>query len=479
MSDVPTRPRRGDRLELVVERLDARGRGVGRARGTRVVARAAVPGSRVAVDVLRRRRGTVEAAVAGVLDPGPHGREPRCRHFPTCGGCAFQTLAYAAQLEELRRGVRETLAASGALGGVEVEPVLGMQNPWHYRNKMDFTFASRRWVERGEPEGVDASFALGLHLPGRHEKVLDVESCAIHFEGADALLATARSLARARELRPWDNRAHEGLLRHLVLRAGARTGHVMVNLVTADDALELVEPYAEAFVAAHPEVTTFVQSVNTRPAAIAVGERERVLFGPGVIEEEVGGLRFTISAGSFFQTNTLQAERLLAVVREEAAPAGDEVVYDLYCGAGFLGLALAGSAAEVWGFESVPSAVADARRNAERNGIERARFLQGDVLALIAGAGARPAPDVPPPDVVVLDPPRAGLHPGVVAAVAKSAARRIVYVSCNVAAAARDLPALAGAGYRLTRARPIDLFPHTPHVECVLTLDRTGGGTPE
>ena len=273
---------------------------------------------------------------------------------------------------------------------------------------------------------------------------------------------------RSRGLAPWDCIGHTGLMRHAVLRKGFRTGEIMVNLVTSRDADDEVRPLAGALLDRHPEITTIVQSVNTRPASIAVGEWEHVLHGDGVIHERVLGLTYTLSAGSFFQTNTEQCDRLFQIVREEAASRAEDVVYDLYCGTGAIGLSLSGAVRLVHGWESVPEAARDARQNARANGIENAHFHAGDVLAGLAERGG-----LPDPDVVVLDPPRAGLHPRVVPSVVALAPRRIVYVSCNVHAAAGDVPALAGAGYHLTRVRPIDLFPHTPHVECVLTFERT------
>ena len=465
-SSTERKPRRGDRLEVTIERQDRKGPGIASSGDHQVRVRGAVIGEQLAVEVLKRRGRRVEARAVERLAGGPHLEPARCPHFGTCGGCSFQTLAYGMQLTELHRHVREVLAAEGI--ECEVDGVEGMADPWMYRNKMDFTFANRRWVEPDEPQGVDASFALGLHVPGRFDKVMDLTSCAIHFEGADELVTSVRELARERGLEPWDVRAHRGLLRHLVLRKGIRTGEVLVDLVTSEDAEEVVDEFSAALLHRHPWITTVVQNVNTRPAAIAVGEYERVLHGPGVIHEELGGLRFAISANSFFQTNTLQAERLLEMVSEEAAVQAGDVVFDLYCGAGTLGLGLAHGGVRVFGFEVVPSAVADARANAEANGVTDAEFHEGDVLDALGMSG----PELPSPDVCIVDPPRAGLHPKVVPSVAELGARRIVYVSCNVASAARDLPVLIEGGYALARVRPIDLFPHTPHVEVVFTLER-------
>jgi len=465
------KPRKGDSLEVDVLRLDPRGRARGRAQHPTgeydVHLRRGGPGARVSARVIRRRGQRIDGAVTEVLDRGPCGAPPRCVHFGTCGGCSLQDLAYGAQLEAKRRRLEEALSAAGALLGPPVEPCVGADDPWAYRNKMDFTFSARRFVAAHEPEGSERAFALGLHPAGLFSKVFDLEECPIQDERCTAIVHTARRLARAAGLEPWHIQRHEGLLRHLVLRASRATGEILAVLTTSEEAPERVRPYAAGLVAAHPEIATLVQSVQVRSGQTAVGERELVLHGSGVIRERLAGLELELSARSFFQTNTAQAERLVEMVREEAELAAGDVLYDLYCGTGALGLALARDCREVRGYELVEEAVRDARRNAVRNGIENARFRAGDVLEMLRSGGE------PAPTVVVVDPPRAGLHPKVLPLVAALPLRRMVYVSCNPAAAGADVAALAAAGLRLVRVRPIDLFPHTPHVETVLTLERT------
>ena len=352
---------------------------------------------------------------------------------------------------------------------------------WGYRNKMDFTFGSKRWVESGAIEDETArprDFALGLHAPGRHDKVLDVASCAIAFEAGEEIRTAARELARELELEPWDLLEHRGLLRHQVLRTGERTGEVLVYLVTSSGAgVERIPEYATRLVERCPAITTLVHGVRDAISSVAEGETDVVLHGPGFIREELGGVTFEVSARSFFQTNTAAAEGLFRVVAEEACVTHDEVLFDLYCGAGSIALLLAGSCREVWGFERVPEAVEDARRNATAAGIENARFVAGDVLETASATGLAEL-GAPAADVVVVDPPRAGLHPGVRAFLVERAAegsgRRLVYVSCNPKAAAVDLETLVDGGFRVLRARPVDLFPHTPHVEVVFTLEWVG-----
>jgi len=470
------KPRRGDLLEVEIARLDRRGRGVGRAQhetgSYRVAVRGALPGARIVADVGKRRGERIEARLDRVLEPSPLAVPARCSHTASCGGCSFQELGYERQLEELHRLVCEAVEEAGVAPEL-VDPVIACESPWHYRNKMDFTFGTRRWVEDASERTAadDDTVALGLHVPGRHDRILDVTSCAIHFAEADGLLSTVRGLVRERGLSVWDLERHEGLLRHLVLRKGVNTGEIMVFLVTSAEAPAEVVPLCEELVRRHPEVTTVVQGVHARKATVAAADTELVLYGPGTITEQLCGRTFEISATSFFQTNTRQAERLFEVVREEAALAPGETLFDLYCGAGTIGLTLAQESNRVIGLESVPSAVRDARRNAARNGLaeEHASFSCGDVLELLA---APEAEDHPRPDVVVVDPPRVGLHPKVVPALTALAPERLVYVSCNPLAAARDLASLRMGGYRVRSARPVDMFPHTPHVECVFGLER-------
>jgi 23S rRNA (uracil1939-C5)-methyltransferase len=291
----------------------------------------------------------------------------------------------------------------------------------------------------------------------------------IQGERCDAILSSARELARAAGLAPWDVDTHTGLLRHLVLRSARATGEIMVHLVTSSppEGMDSIDAYAQAILARHPEITTFLHSINTRNASVARGESVRILHGEGVIHERVCGITFTISADSFFQTNSAQAEVLFEMIREEAGLTGSELVYDLYCGTGAIALILASNARAVVGFEQGLDAVADARANALANGLAHVEFRAGDVGEALASDIAEK------PDVVVVDPPRAGLHPRALPRITALAPRRIVYVSCNPKSAAADCAALAAHGYTVARIRPIDMTPHTPHVECVIRLERT------
>jgi len=464
------KPRRDDEFLCVIDSIDSKGMGVGRWGEYRARIPGAVPGSTVLAQVVKRRRDRLDSRLLELREESSFAVTPRCTHFGSCGGCSFQGLAYSRQLELMRElAARELAPVLGAEGDALVQPVIGCASEWSYRNKMDFTFSNRRWVEESEPEGSPRDFALGLHSRGRYDKVLDVQRCEIQFEEGNAVLATVSRLAREHALAPWDTLEHVGLLRHLVLRKGVQTGELMVYLVVSRDG-EDVRRLAEAVLAVHPEITTFVLGVNAGLASVATSQEEVVLYGPGMISERLEELTFEISATSFFQTNTLAATSLMQVIREEASVRSGDVLLDLYCGAGVIGLLLAKDVSEVVGLEREPSSIRDAVRNAERNGITNARFVAGEVEAIWSEDS-----DLPRPDVCIVDPPRAGLHPKVVKTLIQLAPPRLVYVSCNLAAAARDLGPLLESGYELRAVRPVDLFPHTPHLEGVLTLVRAVG----
>ncbi len=474
------KPRRGDILEVFLTGLGEKGRAIGHGFGGSpegkphtysARTRDGVPGDHVLLNVHKRRKETVEGHVEEMLAESPDRVEARCLHVASCGGCAFQQLAYGRQLVELQAQLVRTLEPLSPFLGEHrpaVAPVIGCDEPFGYRNKMDFTFGNKRWKETGEATGLPDDFALGLHARGHFEKVLDVGCCEIAFPEASAILNTARDEAQERGLSAWDVRAHEGLLRHLVLRKSWASGEVLADIITTERAPEVVEPFVAAIRAAHPQIASFVQTVNAGVALVAVGDEE-VLAGSGTIEEQLCGLRFRISARSFFQTNTPQAERLAALVSARAEVGPRDVLFDVYCGGGALALVAGQRAHAVWGFELVPEAIADADFNAERNGITNAHFIAGDVAATLAPASLDEL-GAPRPDVCLVDPPRAGVHKDVLRALVTLAPRRIVYVSCNPKSAVRDLPVLLQAGYRLLAIDPLDLFPHTPHMECVFTL---------
>jgi len=460
---------RGQTLELEIEDLAFGGRALTRVNGLVVFVENALPGDRVLATVYRRKRQYAEARAERILRPAPFRVEPRCVHAPICGGCRFQDLAYAEQLRHKERQVEECLAHLGRVR-VEARPAIAAPEQFHYRNKMEYSFG----------RDAEGRLTLGLHRRGFYDRSFDLERCHIATPISSEIVAHVRDAVRRENLAPYDTRRHEGLLRFLVVREGIRTGQVMVNLV-ASEFHPAFEPLAGGLRRAFPAVSSVLLNLTRRKAQVAIGEEERVLAGSATIFETLGGLTFEISSGSFFQTNTVQAERLLAVALDGLSLSGAERVLDVYSGTGTFTLPIAARAEEAIGIESSEVAVRDAERNAERNGIRNVRFWTGEAMEILRdrlGLGSREAGrafERPRIDAVLVDPPRAGLHAGVVSRLIHLGAPRLVYVSCNPSTLARDLGLFCESRYRIQWVQPVDMFPHTPHIECVAALERADG----
>ena len=447
--------RKDQELELKIDSLAYGGNGVARLNGFVVFVRRGLPGDTVRARVTKVKRSHAEATALEVVEAGAPRVEAPCVHFPACGGCRFQDLAYEAQLQSKATQVADALARIGKLSGFELEPAVPAESLFHYRNKLEYSFTAT-------PTGV----GLGFHKAGRWDEVLDIERCWLTTDLGNAIREAVKGWANDQGLAAFDQETHEGYLRHLVVREGRNTGQALVVLVTAPGALA-----EEGFVAAvrqFPEVRSVHWAVNDTPAEVT-SLPTKLLWGEEAIEEEILGLRFRMRPNVFMQTNTAMAEKLYGLAIDYAGLTGEETVYDLYCGTGTIGLAMARDALTVWGIESSEESVACAVENAELNGLANAAFFAGDVAADVEELRERAGP----PDVAVVDPPRAGLVGKAVARVAALEAPRLVYVSCNPTTLAGNAKELTGEfGYRLERVRPLDMFPHTPHVESVALFTR-------
>lgn len=469
--------KRGTELSLNIESLAFGGRGVARLNGLVVFVEEALPGQQVKARIFRKRKGYAEARTLLVLRESPERVEPRCPHFGECGGCHFQTLNYAAQLQHKRRQVVESLEH---LGGFENPPVLEtLPSPdqYYYRNKMEYSFGRQRWVTKSEI-GQDyltkpKSFALGLHVRGRFDKILDLDTCYLQSPVSAEILNFVRQFVLQSEIPPYTTRDHSGFWRHLVVREGKNTGDLLINIVTAEvtEFYKQVDALATHLRDAFPRLTTMVHNINRKKAEVATGDEERVLYGNGTIREKIGHRLFQISANSFFQTNTKGAEILYDKVLEYANFKNDDTVFDLYSGAGTISLYIADKVQKVIGFEVVEHAVKDAQVNCQLNGVENGFFVQGDLKESLT-LGAKGSNAWGRPRVIVIDPPRAGMHAEVLNQVLRLRAERIVYVSCNPTTFARDAKELCNSGYDLKKVQPVDMFPHTAHIELVSLLGR-------
>ena len=460
---------KGSRHRVSIEKFADKGKSIVRLDGLVVFVPGAVPGDEADIRIRRTKKKYAEADLESVVKKSELRTSPACRYFGSCGGCKWQHVDYAAQLEFKRQSVREAFEHTGGFESTEVRPVLAAADTYLYRNKMEFSFSASRWLTKEEIASgrtFDKDFALGLHAPGQFAKVIDLEECHLQSEESVRVVNLFRALALKRKWKPWNTRTQEGLLRHLVIREGKRTGDRMVNLVLSRYDKEVLAVAADALAASEIPVSTFVVTINDTPAQTALGDRVEVMTGTGRISERLGGYEFQIGPQSFFQTNTVQAERLYEVARDFAELRPPHLLYDVYCGAGTIGIFLSACAGRVVGIEAVPEAVGDARMNAGINGATNCTFVAGDVLKVLdEGFVSRHGR----PDVVVVDPPRAGLHPRVIRKIKDLRARHIVYISCNPQTQARDIAMMSDA-YRIDALQPVDLFPHTDHIENVARL---------
>ncbi len=461
---------KGQTFEAEVVSAGYEGVGVARVNDLVVFVRGGVPGDKVLARVRRAKRRYVEAVVEEVLTPSPHRVEPVCRYFHVCGGCSWQNADYELQLEFKGEQVRDLLSRIGGVSDVKVSSTLGSPRLYHYRNKMEFTFGARRWLTRQEiadSAPVSKDFALGLHVPQRFDKVLDLDTCHLATPVTLEIVNHVRQVAKENGWAPYDTIAHEGYLKNLVIRVSEHTGEILANLVTSDRRPERVNILTKGLTSNFTKVRTVVNSVNPGRSPVAIGEEE-IYFGPGNLIEKIGPIFYTLEASTFFQPNTLQAERLYGVVRDFAQLSGDQTLLDLYCGIGGITLFLAGGVKRAIGVENQARSVELARLNAEANSIRNCEFLESDAagyMKQMTENGSFVA------DVVTIDPPRAGMHPDLLDSLLRLKPRRIVYVSCNPATQARDLEVLV-KDYEIESIQPVDMFPQTYHIENVVGLRR-------
>ncbi len=446
----------GSRYTVEIIGLGHSGEGVGRFQDFTIFVPQALPGEVVEVQVSEVKKNYAKAKLTGVKQASAERVEPLCSVYQSCGGCQLQHLSYAGQLNAKRQQVVDAVTRIGKLADVAVHPTLGAANPWYYRNKMQFPVGK-----------AGGKVAVGCYSQGTHA-IINTENCCIQHAVNNTIADQVRRIVTEFNIPTYDERTGEGVIRHVMGRVGTATGEVMVALVTAVDKLPSQEKVIAALRQAIPGLTSIVQNVNPKRGNIIMGETTRTIWGKDTITDKLGDLTFHISARSFFQVNTEQTVLLYGKAVEYAGLTGQETVIDAYCGTGTITLFLAGQAAKVYGIEIVKPAIADAWQNAQTNKIENVEFIAGDAVEVMPELyrnGVRP-------EVIVVDPPRAGCEPKVLETFVKMKPERIVYVSCNPASLARDLAILSEQGYQTMEIQPVDMFPHTHHVECVAKLIR-------
>ena len=470
--------KKGDLITVNVERYAFEGRGIARIDGELnpeisgsdsfiVFVNGAYPGDKVSAKIKKIKKSYAEAVVDEILNPSPKRVQPRCKYFGTCGGCKQQDLSYEQQIAYKQEQVEDIFRHNGGLSDFKIEDILPSENVFYYRNKMEFSFSDMQWLTEKEMEtDIRKNFVLGLHVPNVYDKILDIEECFLQSEVSTGILNFTRDFFQLRKSTIYSTKTHTGYLRNLVIRQSKNTNNLMINLVTSEENESLLKEYVSEITNKFPEITTIVNNINKKKSSVAFGDYEIVYHGSGYIYDKIGEHKFRISANSFFQTNTLQAEKLYGTALEYAELKGNEVIYDLYSGAGTIAIYVSGLEKEVFGFEAVESSIFDANANLEINEVKNVKFIQADLYKSFLPF----TETLPKPDVIILDPPRSGMHKNTVGDVLQLNPQKIVYVSCNPTTQVRDIQLMVESGYKLIKIRPVDMFPHTYHIENVALL---------
>lgn len=463
--------KKDDIVELLIEDIGAEGNGVGRINGEYVVfVPKTVPGDRVRIKIKKKKKKFAESTLQEILEPSPSRIDPKCEYFGTCNGCKMQHIDYARQLEIKQNIVKNAFERIGGFENVIIPPVTGSDDIYFYRNKLEFSFGNDRWltVEDMQKENIDKSFAVGYHIPGFYEKILDIRACYLQSELTSRILNLTRDFFKPKDTTIYSTKTHSGYLRFLTVRRAVNSSGLMVNLITYDSNPELINEYSAMLLKEVPEVTTFVNSMTESKAQVALADSFNVIYGDGFIDEKIGSYKFKITPNSFFQTNSKQCEKLFDTVADFAEFSKDENVLDLYCGCGAISLYISDMVKSVYGVELSAESITMANVNADLNGVTNCQFKDMDVKdyleKLITHTENKRY------DTIILDPPRSGIHPKAAEYLLEYSAGKIIYVSCNPGTQARDL-ALLKEKYEMTAIQPVDMFPHTFHIENVVRLD--------
>jgi 23S rRNA (uracil1939-C5)-methyltransferase len=451
----------------------AEGKALARHEGKVIFIGGAVPGDVADIMLTKNKKDWAEGRIIKMITPSPERVMPFCRHFGTCGGCKWQMIPYEQQLSFKQQETEQNFKRIGRLENPPVLPIVGASDTIYYRNKLEFTFSNRRFLtteEIGNQQAIVQQDALGYHVPGIFDKVLDIHECWLMDEINNLIRNTVRDFAQQNSFTYYDIREHSGWLRNIILRY-CTTGELMVNVCInheSDETILLLDHLLKTI----PVITTLLYTVNPKWNDTIYDLEPKVYHGKGYVTEKLttaGGkeLQFIIGPKSFFQTNTRQAEKLYGITAAFAGLTGKEIVYDLYCGTGSIGIFLSDQAKKVIGVETIPEAIDDAKKNAALNNIQHAHFFSGDVIKVCTSEFFS---EHGKPDVIIIDPPRAGMHEKLVNKLLEVAAPRIVYVSCNTATQARDIQLLSEK-YKVLKLQPVDMFPHTHHIECVALLE--------
>lgn len=456
MTKITPPVKKNELVELIFEDITHEGAGVGKIGGYPLFVPYALPGEKAKVKVINVKKNFGFGKLVETVEESPARVDPPCNVYYKCGGCQLQHMSYEMQLEMKRNQVQNALKKIGHIVDIPIHPTIGMEDPWRYRNKVQIPVGS----QNGE-------LITGFYRKRSHDIIDDMERCIITDEVNDRMIDAVREIANRLGISAYDEEKNRGLLRHIMVRSGQETKQTMIVLITKKEKIPALEKLVDEIVKTYPEVKSVVQNINPERTNVILGKKSKVLWGDSYIYDEIGGIRFAISAKSFYQVNPVQTKKLYDKALEYAALTGKETVIDAYCGIGTISLFLARNAKKVYGVEVVPEAISDAKENAKLNQIENAEFFVGQaekVMPWWKAQGLRP-------DVIVVDPPRKGCDESFLQAMIDMKPKRIVYVSCNPSTLARDLKILDEGGYETKEVQPVDMFPQTTHIECVVWLE--------
>ena len=428
-----------------------------------------VPGDTVNAKIKKIKKNYAEAENIEIIEKSEFRVEPQCEHFGTCNGCKMQNINYTQQLEIKRKNVVNAFSRIGGFSGIEIPPVTGSENIYFYRNKLEFSFSSNRWLTKEDllKEKTEKNFALGFHIPNFIDKILDIHKCYLQSDISNNILNFTRDFFKEKNESIYSTKTHEGYLRFLVIRQSPVTDGIMVNLITNGDKSNLIKEFGSLLKSSFPQISTFVNSISSKKSQVAVGDYTNTIFGNGYISDNIGEYKFKITPNTFFQTNTLQARKLFEKAAELGAFSHDDNVLDLYCGCGAISLFISKYVKKVTGVELYPESIESAIENAALNNVRNCEFTAFDVKdylkELISGNKTGF-------NKIILDPPRSGLHPKAIEYLLKLEANDIIYVSCNPSTQARDVKLLSGK-YNINSIQPVDMFPHTFHIENICRLE--------
>jgi len=456
--------KRGKEIELQISDLAFGGKGISKVNQLIFFVKNAIPNQYVLAKIIKIKKKYVEAYKVETLKTSKDEVKPECNHFKYCGGCTIQQLDYKKQLFYKEKQVFDIFTKIGKVENPQINTIIGCDKIFFYRNKMEYTFSDNPWYI--DNESYD-NVIIGLHVPKRFDKILNIEKCHINYEKFNDIINISKEISNNEKMKAYDVVNHTGFLRYLVLRAGVYTNELMVNIVTSGFDKKLMGKFTEKILDKIPNITSIVNTINAKKNNTARGNT-KIIYGSAFINEKINNYKFKISPNSFFQTNSYQVKILYDYIIKAADFNKEDIVYDLYCGTGTIAIYISPFVKKVYGIELIEEAIDDAKFNAKMNSVSNAYFYASD----LKGFFNKDNLDIEDPNTIIIDPPRPGLHPQVVEDIIELSPSKIIYVSCNPATQSRDVEIFNEKGFQIIDIQPIDMFPHTPHIECIVTLKK-------